>query len=170
MFFKFVCALCNPSMYVLSLCILGVFMSALYACMYEVRDDAPPLWLCRFDALFVYTWYMCLIVNLVHWCMYVLDICMSLMHAWRFYSCACITGGVSTQKSVASASPKTKSNAQGEHRMPNCWFLRCDSRRRISCVNVTAACQPWCAGNKQAWKTKCMWSARCGGCSECLGG
>ena len=108
------------------------------------------LWFCQFWC-----------VNLVHWCMYVLDICMKLS-----FVCVCIADAVPTEKSVTT---RTKSNAQGQCRMPNCWFWRCHSRRWIFCVTVTAVCKSWCAGNEQEWETKCTWSGRCDGCSDCLG-
>ena len=87
---------------------------------------------------------------------------------WRLYSC--IADEVLTKKNITTLAPKTNPNAQGQSRMPNWCFLQCRSRRWISSVIVTALCKSWCAGNKQTWGTKCIWSERCDGCSECLGG
>ena len=44
--------------------------------------------------------------------------------------------------------------------------MRTLTHKHIVPVTVSA-CEKWCASDKREWKTKCSWSKRCGGCSEC---
>ena len=36
--------------------------------------------------------------------------------------------------------------------------------------SIIVVCKKWCRGSKKTWTTKCSWSGRCGGCSECSSG